>query len=115
VKKRRPSEDTAGVLTVLALFLLVRGGLLARTGEDDPTWFLVRGALLVPLALLVWRRWRPAVALAMAGDVLDGLRVTVHAVEGSYLPSFLGLWVRMVLLWLLALCWRDLSSPPTDG
>jgi hypothetical protein len=112
VKGRKPSDDTGGVLAVCALFLAVRGVLLWTSTDHEGAWpFFVRAALLVPASTLIWRKWRPAVLLTMAGDVLDGLRVLVHAIDGGVLPSMMGMWFRMVLLWLLALAWRDLSAP----
>jgi hypothetical protein len=115
VAKRKPSDDTAGVLCVCAAFLSVRGVLLWLGADHDGAWsFFIRGALLVPAAVLIWRRWPWAVIATMTGDVLDGLRVIVHAIGASVLPSFMGIWVRMVLLWLLALCWRDLHAPKEE-
>jgi hypothetical protein len=110
VAQRKPSDDAGAVLGVLAIFLLVRGWTLRAGGEDDlALTFFIRGALVIPGAVMVWRRMRVGIVLTMAGVVIDGLRVTVHAIESTTLPSFLGLWVRMVLFWLLTLCWRDVG------
>jgi hypothetical protein len=112
--RRKPSEDTAGVLCVCALLLAVRGWQFWVQADHAEAWtFFVRSALLVPAAVLIWRRRAWAVMATLVGDVLDGLRVIVHAIDATVFPSFLGFWVRVVLVWLLALCWRDLHEGST--
>ena len=52
--QRKPSDDAGAVLGVLAIFLLVRGFTLRAGGDDDGALtFFVRGALVIPAAVMV--------------------------------------------------------------
>jgi hypothetical protein len=108
---RKPSDDAGSVLALCSIFLAIRGALAWMQAPEDAYGNLIRAALLLPLAVLAWKRSRWGLLAGLVGIALDGVHEVTRGIETGVRPLMMGIWVRMALVYLLSLAYRDARAP----
>jgi hypothetical protein len=106
-------------LALCSVFLAIRGALAWMEAPEDAHGNLLRAALLLPLAVLAWKRNRWGILVGLAAIALDGVHEVTRGIETGVRPLMMGIWVRMALVYLLSLAYRDArmseSAPAPSG